>query len=76
MYIWLRKTDGYRLDVLFWLRNIGCLIVKLSRIKTDIPDIISCDIWIRTCMLENKCQGFSSIDQNGEASYLLLSINK
>ena len=40
------------------------------------PDIINCDMCIRTCMLENNWQGFSSIDTNIEASYKFLSIIK
>ena len=66
--IWLRKTDGSRIDVFlvdtYWLSscNIGWN-------KIDMPDIINCDICIRTFILENNCQGFSSIDKNGEASY-------
>ena len=40
------------------------------------PGIIIFDIWIRTCMLENNCQVFSSVDTNGEASYQLWSIDK
>ena len=39
-------------------------------------DKIIIDIWIRTCMLENNGQGFSSIYTNSEASYQLWSIHK
>ena len=76
MYILLRKNDGSRLDVLFLLRNNRSLLVILSWIKIDMPDIIICDILIRNCMLENNRQGLSSIDKNGEASYQLWSIKK
>ena len=49
---------------------MGCLII-FSWIKTDMPDQLKYDIWIRTCMVENNWQGFSSIDTNSEASYQL-----
>ena len=63
------------LDLIFF-RNTGCLLVIFSWIKVDMHDIIIFDIWIETCVMENKCQGFSSIDANGEASYQLWSIKK
>ena len=68
LYIWLRETDGSRLDVLIWLRNTGYLFVILSWINIYMPDMIIFDLWIITCLLVNKCQDFSSIDKNGEAS--------
>ena len=76
LYIWLRKTGGFILGVLFWLINTGSVLEILSWIKIDMPDIINCDIWIRTCSLENNWQGFSSVDTNFEASYQLQSIKK
>ena len=38
------------------------------------PDIIICDVCIISCMLKKNCQGFSSINTNGESSYQLWSI--
>ena len=58
------------------LINTGCLTVILGWIKIDMPDIIICDIRIRTCMLGNNWQGLFSIDINSEASCKLWSINK
>ena len=40
------------------------------------PDIINCDIWMRTCMMENKRQGFSSMYTNSEANYQFQLIRK
>ena len=62
--------------VLFLLEINGFLLVRLSWIKINTSDIIICDEWIRTWMLENKCLGLSSIDMNIEDSYQLWSINK
>ena len=68
LYIWLNKTGGSILGVLFWLRNTGIILEILSWIKIDMPYIINCDIWIRTYRLENNWQGFPSVDTNFEAS--------
>ena len=62
--------------VLFWSIIIGCLLVRLSWIKIDMPDIKNCDIWIKTFMLENNWKGFSSTDTNSEATYQLWFITK
>ena len=72
----MSKTDGSRLDILFWLRNTDCILVRLSWIKIDVPDIINCDIWIRNCMLKNNCQCLYSIDTNSEGSYQSWLIKK
>ena len=76
LYILLRKTDGSILGVLFWLINIGILIEVLSWIKLDMPDIIDCDTWIRTCRLKNNWHGFSSVGTNCEPRYKFWWINK
>ena len=39
-------------------------------------DITVCDVCIRTWIMENNCQGLSSVYKNGESSYQLLSIIK
>ena len=58
-YISLSKTDGSILGFLFWLINTGSLLEILSWIKVHIPYIINCDIWIRTCRLDNNWKCFS-----------------
>ena len=40
------------------------------------PDIIKCDILIRTCMLENNLKVVSSIDINCEGMYQLWSLKR
>ena len=76
LYIWLRNTDSSGLDVLFWFRNTGSTLVRLSQIKNGMQDKINRDIWIRTCRLENNWQGFSLVDTNFEASYQFWAIKK
>ena len=76
LYILLRKSDNYGIELFIGWEIIICLLVISSWIKIDIPDKINCDKWIRPCMLENNWQGFSSMYTNSEAIYQLWSIKK
>ena len=62
--------------MLFILRINGCLFVRLSWIKINMPDKIIDDEWIKTLMLENVCLVFSLLDTKIEASYQPLSMVK
>ena len=45
------------------LRINGYVLVILSRIKIDMPDLIDCDIAMRTCRLELTDKGFFSVNK-------------
>ena len=62
--------------VLFLLKINVCLLVRLRWIKTNMPDRITCDEWIKNWILEDNFLYLSSIDINSEASYQTWSIEK
>ena len=62
---------------MLWLINTGSSILEIfDWIKSYMPVIINCDIWIRSCSLENKWPGLSFVDKNYEYSYQFWWLNK